>query len=120
MPETTPVKTIREAVADGLNNLTGRTREAVVEHFAKLEADKRAAAIITGLNKLDDLENQLRRIKPAPQGFDENGEPVGAAVFSKEQVEQRKKLTEQVEKLTKALDKADDKADFGDLYNLTK
>ena len=113
-------QTIRDAVASGLENLSGRTREQVVEHFAQIEADRRAKAIITALDKLNDLEDQLKRVKPAPIGFDESGSPIGTPVFSKDQTEQRKKLSEQIEKLTKALDKADDKSDFGDLYNLTK
>jgi hypothetical protein len=118
MPEARP--TIREAVADTLGNLSERTRNQVVEHFAAIEATKQANAIIGGLDKLASLENERRRIKPAYHGYDIEGKGIGEPLFSKEQVEQNKKLGEQIEKLTKAINKADENADFGDLYNLVK
>lgn len=120
MPVEKAPKTIREAVAETLGNLSERTRGQVIEHFAAAEATKQANAIIAGLDKLTSLENERRRIKPVPAGFDLEGKPIGEAVFTKDQVEQNKKLGEQIEKLTKAITKADEKADFGDLYNLAK
>jgi hypothetical protein len=112
--------TIREAVAEQLGDLSNRTRSAVVEHFARQEAEKQANAIIAGLSKLKELERDRMKIKPTNAGYDGAGNAVGEPMFSKEQVEQMKKLDEQIEKLSKAITKADDKADFGDLYNLTK
>lgn len=120
MPNAEAPKTIREAVADTLDNLSERTRNQVVEHFAAIEATKQANAIITGLDKLSALEIERRRIKPICAGFDLDGKGIGDAFFTKEQVEQNKKLGDQIEKLTKAITKADEKADFGDLYNITK
>ena len=120
MPEAAP-KTIREAVADTLGNLSERTRNQVIEHFAAMrEAAKQANALIGGLDKLASLENERRRIKPSFAGYDIEGKGIGEATYSKEQVDQNKKLGEQIEKLTKAINKADEKADFGDLYNLVK
>lgn len=112
--------TIREAVAEQLGDLQGRTRNAVVEHFARAEAEKQANALISGLSKLSDLEKQRLRIKPSPAGYDAKGAPVGDPLYSKDQLDQLKKLDEQITKLSNAISKADDKADFGDLYNLTK
>lgn len=112
--------TIREAVGEVLGNLSERTRNQVVEHFAAKEATKQATALIAGLDKLSQLEGERRKIKPTYAGFDIDGKGIGEAVFTKEQVEQNKKLGEQIEKLTKAINKADEKADFGDLYNLVK
>jgi hypothetical protein len=119
MPEDRQIS-IREAVADTLLNLSERTRNQVVEHFAAIEATKQANAIVAGLDKLSALENERRRIKPNYQGFDIEGKGVGETLFTKEQVEQNKKLGEQIDKLTRAVTKADEKADFGDLYNLAK
>lgn len=120
MPEALARPSIREAVAETLGTLSERTRAAVVEHFAAAEAGKQADAIIVGLGKLAALEKERVRIKPSPAGFDLDGKPVGEPVFTKEQVEQAKKLNEQIEKLMRAINKADENADFGDLYNLTK
>lgn len=118
MPDVRP--TIREAVAEALGTLSDRTRAAVVEHFAAEEATKQATAIVSGLSKLSALEKERVRIKPVPAGFNAGGEAIGEPMFSKDQIEQMKKLDEQMEKLVKAINKADEKADFGDLYNLTK
>ncbi len=112
--------TIRAAVLESVKNVGPRTREAVVEHFAQREADKQAQALIKGLDKLSDLEKDLSKVRPQHTMFDETGAGVGNPTFTKEQVEQRKKLNEQIDKLTKAINKADDQNDFGDLYNLTK
>lgn len=112
--------TIRSQVRERLASVGDRTREAVIEHFAQQEADKQAQAIIKGLDKLDGLERDLRKIRPQVSGFDAEGQPVGQPTFTKEQVEERKKLTEQIRKLTNAINKADDKGDFGDLYNGVK
>lgn len=119
MPEVKRL-TIREAVAEQLGDLGNRTRNAVVEHFARIEAEKQSNAIIAGLNKLNDLEKQRVRIKPSFAGYGVDGKGIGEEMFSKEQLDQIKKLEEQIEKLSKAITKADDKSDFGDLYNLTK
>lgn len=111
---------IRAAVAAGVASLGGRTREQVVEHFATLQANKQAEALIKGLEKLTQLERDLQKInKPDVQTFNEDG-TVASATFSKERIEERKKLNEQIEKLTKAINKADEGDDFGDLYNLVK
>lgn len=120
-PSTTSSElTIRSQVRERLASVGDRTREQVIEHFAQQEADKQARAIISGLDKLDGLERDLRKVKPQVTGFDADGAPVGEPTFTKEQVEERKKLGQQIEKLTNAINKADDRGDFGDLYNLAK
>lgn len=111
---------IRDAVAAALSDLGDNTRSRVVEHFANIEAQKRADALVAGLNKLNDFERDLRKInKPDQETFNADGS-VASATYSKDRLEAIKKLNDQIEKLTKALNKADDAADFGDLYNLTK
>ena len=117
---TTAPVSLRDAIAESLDNLTGRTRDAVIEHFAKIEADKRAKALIAGLDKLDTLNSERRRIKPTFAGYSVEGEPVGPAMFSKEQLDSLKKVDEQIEKLEKAIERADTSADFDTLYKLTK
>jgi hypothetical protein len=112
--------TIRAAVAESVKNVGPRTRDAVVEHFAQREAEKQAQALIKGLDKLGGLEHDLIKIRPQHTMFDATGGGVGDPTFTKEQVENRKKLTEQIEKLTKSINKADDQNDFGDLYNVVK
>lgn len=112
---------IRDAVRTNLTNtLPARTRELVVEHFAKQEAEKQGTALIKGLDKLSSLERDLNKInRPDVKTYNEDGSEA-SATWSKDRLDERKKLSEQIEKLSKAIDKADDKGDFADLYNLTK
>lgn len=111
---------IREAVAEALSDLGGNTRARVVEHFANIEAQKRADALVAGLNKLNDLEREAKKLtKGDVVTYNEDGSEASSA-FSKERIDARKKLSEQIEKLTKAMNKADESSDFGDLYNLVK
>lgn len=62
---------IRQAVKDNLTeSLPGRTRGFVVEHFAKLEAEKQGTALIKGLDKLSSLERDMNKInRPDVQTF---------------------------------------------------
>lgn len=112
--------TIRTAVRDSLAGLGPRIREQVIEVFASREADKQANALVKGLDKLTELERELVKIKPTYAGYNAEGQGVGEPMFTKEQLDQRKKTSEQIEKLKKAINKADDKGDFGDLYNVVK
>lgn len=111
---------IREAVREGVASLGERTRTQVIEHFAQKQADKQADALVKALDKLTELEREGYKIKPSYVGFNEAGEGIGEPFYTKDQLEQRKKNSEQIEKLTRAINKADDKDDFGDLYNLVK
>lgn len=110
--------TIREAVAASLQGLSERTREQVIEHFASKEAQKQASALVTGLDKLATLERDLNKIRPQNTMFDGAGQPIGEPTFTKAQIDDRKKLADQIEKLTRAINKADEHNDFGDLYNV--
>ncbi len=117
----TSALTIREAVAEGLTNLAGRTRESVIEHFAAAKAEKQAQALIKGLDKLSGFERELQKInRPDIITYDGDGQPLGTGAYSKERIEERKKLNEQIEKLTNAINKADDSNDFDKLFDLTK
>lgn len=116
----TETLTIRTAVRDALAVIGPRTREQVIEVFASREADKQANALVKGLDKLTELERELVKIKPTYAGYNAEGQGVGEPMFTKEQLDQRKKTSEQIEKLKKAINKADDKGDFGDLYNVVK
>jgi hypothetical protein len=112
---------IRAAVAAHLvDTLPENTRTRVINHYAEIEAGKQATALIAGIDKLTGFERDLQKIRPQNTMFDEQGAPVGVPTFTKQQVDDRKKLQEQIDKLSRAITKADDAGDFGDLYNLVK
>lgn len=109
---------LQTAVAVAVSSVGPNTRKRVVEHFANIEAEKQSEALINGLSKLTNLENGLKKIdRPDVETFNSDGSPESSS-YSKGRIEERKKLTAQIDKITKAIGKADDKADFNDLYNL--
>ncbi len=111
---------IRDSVRESLKSVGPRTRDAVIEYFAEQEAGKQAQALIKGLEKLNTLERDYQKInRPDVVTYDAEGKEA-SKTFSKARIDERKKLQEQIEKLTNAINKADDGNDFSKLYELTK
>lgn len=113
-------KTIREAVADQIKVISPKVGEIVIETFVKIEVEKRAEAIVKGFNKLTEYERVGYKLaKGDVITYNADGS-VAAQTFTKERLEETKKNTEKVEKITRALDKALVKGDLSDLLNLVK
>lgn len=112
--ETRP--TIRDSVRESLKSLGPKTREMVIDHYANLEADKQATALIKTIDKLSEAEKTMQRMRPDLETYGDDGK-VQSSGWSKAKLEERTKLQEKIDKLTKAINKADD-GDFGDLYNV--
>lgn len=116
----TKVIGIRAAVAASVANVGDRTRASVIEHFAQAQADKQATALIKGLDKLAELEREGYKLKkPDIQTFNEDGTPKDSA-YSQDRVKAIKEHGEKLEKLTNAINAADDKGDFSKLFDLVK
>jgi hypothetical protein len=70
---------------------------------AKANRIKQLAAVRIKFTK---ASADLAKIKPEPSGYDDNGKPIAGTSYNKAQAEERKKLQEQINQLTKAVDKA--------------
>ncbi len=88
----------------------------VIEALAERELTKRVTALTNAIDGLDKLEKQLKRLGPDLIAFDDKGAKTSEG-FSKARVEERKKLQDQINKWTNAINKALEKKDFGDVYN---
>ena len=112
-------KTITDAVAEKIAAISPAVNEKVIDALVVRELEKRSDAVLTGLDKIRGLQNDLKKIRPDVGGaFDEDGTEVKPILYSKAKFEERKKLNEQIEKLQKALDLAIDKGDMSKLYEL--
>lgn len=113
-------KSINEAVASKLENISPVVAEQVVNLLVEKEVNRRVELITQGLAKLNEYDREARKLsKPNVETFNADLTPA-APQFSKERVEEITKHREKTEKLSKALDKAIDKGDIGDLANLVK
>ena len=108
---------INEKVAEKLASAGPTVVDAVVEHLAKKEIDRRTKAVLDGLDKLQKLEKDIKKMKPDMVGLDEKGVQVSAN-WSKAKFDEKAKLEKSAGKLREALDAALDKADYGKLFNL--
>ncbi len=91
----------------------------VVDFFVKKEVDRRVTALTTAVTELEKLEKEALKVKPDQQSFDADGKVV-AETFSKAKFEEKKKAGEKIAKLRKAIEKALNDNDFGDLFNQSK
>lgn len=92
---------------------------AVADILAKRQTDKMVEAIVKGSDMLDGYDRDLRRFKPKPTGYNEDGSVAGT-VWDKSDLDARNKLTQKRDKLVAALNNAIDNNDFGKLYDFVK
>lgn len=111
--------TLKETVAAKIAEIGPRVQDAVVEHFATKEAEKRSNAIIKGMDDLSQIDRELNKVK-RPDSITYNADrTVAGETYTKARLDEIEKLERKREKLVKALDKAIS-GEMGDLYNLAK
>ncbi len=100
-----------------------RVLESVIKTLADKEIDKRATALLGGLNLANETRSALKKAQEPdvrPTAFTLAGAPIGEVGYSKAKLGEQKKLTEKLAKIDKAIEAAtrDANPDFGPLYNL--
>lgn len=114
------IKSINVAVAEKIAAVGSKTAiDIVVESLVKTEVNRRADALEKGLKLHEDTYRELRKVKPDQITYNLDGTKQ-SETYSKEAVENNKKLTEKLAKIEKAVVKATDENDWSDLYNLVK
>lgn len=112
-------QTLREAVASQIAQINPVVGEKVVEHFVQTEINKRADAIVKGLDTLSNFQRERAKLAKPDQVSYNADRTVAAETYSKAKLDEIEKLDKKIEKLEKAINKAID-GDMGDLYNLNK
>lgn len=111
---------INEQVAEKLAGISPTVSGKVVDLLVDKEVNRRVELITQGLGKLSEMERETRKLsKPDVETFNTDLTPA-TPQFSKARVDEIGKQRQKVEKLTKALDKAIDDGDIGDLANFVK
>ena len=113
----TNLKTINEAIADQIAGSSTVVREIVIRTMVDAEVNRRTNMLVEAIQKAEQQRRELRKFKPDQISYTENGE-VASATWSKEVLEDKKKATEKLEKLERAIEKALTAGEFNDLSNL--
>jgi hypothetical protein len=112
-------QSVQLKVAEQISNLGPAVEEKVVGALVDREKNRRADALVQTMDKLSKMELELKKLGPDQVALDDKGEKV-SETYSKARAEERKKLSEKIDKHAKAITKALEKSDLGDVYNLAK
>lgn len=107
---------IRTQIAEKLTSISPSVSDAVVEAMVERTKKKYVDAFVICLDKLTTMEKDLAKIRPDQTSFNVKGEKL-SETFSKNKLDERNKLNEQVNKLIRIMDKALDKGEWNDMCN---
>ncbi len=111
--------TIREKVAEEIAALSPRIAAEVKDVMVEREVKKRTDAFVVVYDKLVASEKEYQKIdQPDLVSYNKSGQKTDE-MYSKGRLDQIAKARKAVDRLAHALDKALDKGDFGDVYNLS-
>jgi len=113
------MNTVQVKVAETIANIAPKVEDKVVDVLVERELKRRSDALVSAMDKLDKMEKELSKIKADQISFDEDGKIV-SQTFSKAKKEEKDKLSQKVQKATNAINKALEKGEFGDVYNIDK
>lgn len=113
------MNSVQIKVAENIANIAPKVEDQVVEVIVERELEKRATAIVKAMDILSKFEIDLKKIKPDQTSFSETGEKISES-YSKAKLEEKNKLTQKIDKNTKAINKALETGDYQDVYNLNK
>jgi hypothetical protein len=120
-PEAAPAvsasKSIGLKVAEQIANAGPAILDKVINNLASLEIEKRANALLNGVNLAVATKRELQKIKPDVVAYDASGAEVSAN-WSKSKLEEKKKLEEKLGKIEKAVELAVTKNDFSKVSEL--
>ncbi len=112
------MNTITVAVAEALSKSSTEVKVRLIDVLANREVNLRVEKSAQIMDKLDKLSKGLRKIsKPDVEHYDEN-RVVVSAVYSKNRLDEIKKLKEQVDRLEKTLIDAFEKGEWQRLLDL--
>jgi hypothetical protein len=110
-------KPVHEQVAEQIAGSSPQIEKGVVDHLVKRQLDKRVDALVKVYDDVDRLRLDLRKMKPDLVSCNEAGDVIESN-WTPSAAKARKELSDKIEKYQRAIDKAHDKNDFADVFNL--
>lgn len=108
---------VQMKVAEQISAIAPKVEDKVVGTLVDRELVKRSDALVNVMDKLDKANKDFKRLVADVKTYDEKG-TVLTETFSKARIDERAKAQKQIDKMTGAINKALEKGDFGDVYNL--
>lgn len=109
---------IQVKVAEKVSGSNDTVKQLVIDKIANAEINVRVDLCVGAIDKIKELDKDIKKINPDQISLNEKGEEV-AKSYSKTRYEEKKKKEEEKAKWEKALEKALEKGDYSDLKNLT-
>lgn len=109
---------IIETVANAIKNGNETVQTNVINSLVNKELDRRADAIVKGLDSFNKLNLEIKKVKPDVVAFDADGKQIGEGTYTKAAADKLKQSKEKAGKIERALNKALENGDYGDLFNL--
>jgi len=111
------MNSVQVKVAEQIAEISPRVETKVVDVLVVRELDRRSNALVQVIDQLAKLEQDQRKLGPDQVTYNDKGEKA-TETYSKQRTEERKKLTDKITKYTNTINKALEKGDFKDVYNL--
>lgn len=91
--------------------------DKVVDSLVEKEVERRAGALTAAMDLHKNTLKELNKVRPDVKMFDEDGKPVHEG-YSKEKLEERKKLVAKIEKIESTIAKATENNEWSPLFDL--
>ena len=111
---------VNTKVAERILEIGPQVEDKVIGVLVGRELDRRSQALTKALDDLSTLEKNFAKIdKPDVVSYNEKGKPA-IENYSKSKLEEIKKAKEKIDRFTKAINKALEKGEFKDVYDIDK
>ncbi len=108
----------RAAIGEAVAACNGSVLDRVVDHFVKIEVERRTPILIRGLSEIDKVDADIKKIRP-DQTFDLDGNVLTSS-YTKGILDQRNKLIDRLSKLRSAMNAAITDGNFEPLEKALK
>lgn len=112
------MNSVQIKVAEQVAQLGPSIEDKVVDVMVTRERDKRSDALVRVLDLHQQAEKDLNKVRPDLSYMGEDGKVT--QMYSKVQLENLNKSKKKVENIANAINKALEKKDFGNVYNLAQ
>lgn len=112
--------TLLELVDKAIKGGQAKIAESVAHELGENEVARRTSLLVAGVKKFQDLEAEVKKIRPQHTAFNAQGSPIGEPTFTKQQVDQLNKARGQIKKLEGHITKALQQGDYQGLDQLQK